>query len=362
MRHRASLAQYGLGLTLVLALVALTCYTAWTQLAGQRLVLDDRASYPASQRSHGDDRHADLEREIVREPPSDLGTGPRNLNSDLAVHAAGTAPTTVDGTTMALVVSIIAFGTGALAHRALARRLRRRRPTQDSQELEDDEVGTTSSSTDAASDGPGALDEMDPEGASVPVGPAGSAPEADADDLPEPEVARLQQGPSDGVDPPAPDSGGSGGAANAGPDLSMIDGSDAIAAVATGAGLSGTDGQDMVSRRSVIYDRRTHVRVPFGGRARLQWDGNDVACETVDLDAQGVRCFVPADGDDVLLPVGTPVRITLTIEGALLPAAARVTSSRPESGRWRVAVRFTQLPADHRALLLGFVDQQERVG
>jgi hypothetical protein len=102
----------------------------------------------------------------------------------------------------------------------------------------------------------------------------------------------------------------------------------------------------------VLYDRRLSQRVEFEARARLQWPGHDVTCMTVDLSLRGVRCRLWGDASLPSPPsAGTPVRLTLRLDGTLATLEARVEWRRLEPGGPVLGLQFVQLGDVQRALL-----------
>lgn len=87
----------------------------------------------------------------------------------------------------------------------------------------------------------------------------------------------------------------------------------------------------------------------------------NLACETINLDINCVRCALPASPGQTVPAPGTPARITLMLDGVLLPTPARVTSSTSEGGQRRVGVRFESLEDHYRETLLTFLDEQDRM-
>ena len=97
--------------------------------------------------------------------------------------------------------------------------------------------------------------------------------------------------------------------------------------------------------------RRVALRSP----ARLQWPGHDVACDAESLDIRGVRCLVPTLDPDKVPGVGTSVRITITVDGALLPIGATVNYTCSREGGHIVGMLFEPLDEIQRSFLLAFI-------
>ena len=101
-----------------------------------------------------------------------------------------------------------------------------------------------------------------------------------------------------------------------------------------------------------LFNRRASQRVVFESRARLQWEGQDVAGTTTDLSISGTRCRL-ADG----LPrgsaprSGTLVQITMNLDGTLAILSARVEWQRLEGTAPVVGLQFQRVVEHHRALL-----------
>lgn len=155
-------------------------------------------------------------------------------------------------------------------------------------------------------------------------------PDPDPDPEPDPE-------PDPGTDPhrarvtaPAPGLGpGAGAGAGAGPTL---------------------DPTAPERYRVTLYERSTADPVPYRTPARLQWEGNDVACLTVRLSLEKVACEYPSD-HPARPHSGMPARITLRLGGALAPLTARVRWSRLSGDVVEVGLQLEQLRPEHRALL-----------
>ena len=355
-RRYPSLVRYTVAAALVAALVALTCYTAWTQLAGRQLMLIDRAASATWPNLGIRDLRADHTADsAIRQPSPPRGPADaRAAGSAAPVPAAGGQPKSLDGTTVALIVNLAVIGLGILVQRAILRRLRRRdHARRDAQreapvlpaEVEDQDDGSDEVASDHDDD------------THAPVVPEDAVPTAHAGPTSAATATGALAGPADRVgNTDAPVIAHAAGVATHRGTAGTAD-----PIPSTSASSSSDLGDlEIASARSVVYDRRERLRVSYTGRARVQWDGHDLACETVNLDINGVRCTFPSQGEAALAP-GTPVRITLMLDGVLLPTAARVTSSGAEGDQWRVGLRFESLDDHYREILLSFLHEQDRM-
>ena len=102
----------------------------------------------------------------------------------------------------------------------------------------------------------------------------------------------------------------------------------------------------------IIHDRRLGQRVVFESQARLQWDGHDVACRTEDISMHGARVRLPNDLPAIPPPVmGTPVQVTLMLDGALAVLRARVGWQRSDDAGPAVGLQFLGVSRRCEALL-----------
>jgi hypothetical protein len=93
----------------------------------------------------------------------------------------------------------------------------------------------------------------------------------------------------------------------------------------------------------VLFDRQAGRRIAYSSSARLQWGAHDLACATLQLSLQGLTCTFAASRPTHAPPLGTRVRITLVLNGALAPLPARVAWSRTENGHAHVGLHFDPL-------------------
>ena len=371
-----------LSLTLVTVVVALTCYAAWVQFAGHRLVLshppESLRSPPSGSPERGGSSGTlvDPRRELVT-PTSEDGAGSGESSTTSSLRA----PLTVDGTTVAVITSVVALGLGAIAQRHILRRIRARGPSDVADgpaERSSEEVATT----DADEVGVAAEDHRDVESAGGEVSPEilqeSDDPTADARSG----LRSTARSRPDGVAAAGPTAGAvatrPGANVDDDPGDHPVNGSDAALAIPVGgesASLGpGTNavaptgaterscGDGALDPMTSSRPRASRARgpVPFETRARLQSDTYDWACQTVNIDAHGVRCTLPAALDAVALPVGSLVRITLTLNGGLFLARATVTSSRPATSQHRINLQFESLDESHSAQLLRFIEDLDR--
>ncbi len=379
-RRYTSVAGYAVVAVLVAGLVVLTCYTAWTQLAGRQLVLIDRAASSAWPSVGIRDLRADHTADPAVQHPSTLrGTADaRATGSAEPVRATGGQPKSIDGTTVALIVNLVVIGLGVLIQRAIMRRLRQRDdPRRDGQrevrilaaEVEDEADDSVEVAPDHDDDHENELDhelshgpDGDPDERSddnhLPVVRDNAAPTAQTQRIPPATATGALAGPADRVgNASAPTLAHAGSVAT---HRETTGAADTIPSTSASTTSNPVDLETM-SAPSIVYDRRERLRVSYQGRARLQWAGHDLACETINLDIMGVRCAFPAPPAETVLAPGTSAWITLMLDGVLLQTPARVTSSASEDGQWRVGVRFTSLNDDYRAFLLTFLDGQDRL-
>ncbi|MBI2245090.1 MAG: PilZ domain-containing protein [Nocardioides sp.] len=359
--------------TLVAALVALTCYTAWTELAGRQLRLIDRTASSTWPNLGIRDLRADHTADsAIRQPkrPGDTADA-RVTDSPAPVPATGGQPRSLDGTTVALIVNLAVIGLGALIQQAILRRLRQgnhaRREGQreliSPAEVEDQGADSQEVASDHGAEPDHEMDQdlaHDPDErgddeSTAPIDPDDAVPTARTRRTPAAPTTVPLADPADRVDHTPVTAGA----------VRVATRRDTAAAADTRPGTSGSSTYDfgdleIASARSVVYDRRERLRISYKGRARLQWEGHDLACETVNLDINGVRCTFPSQGEAALAPA-TPVRITLMLDGVLLPTAARVTSSGAEGDQWRVGLRFESLDDHYREILLSFLHEQDRM-
>lgn len=373
-RRHSSLVRCALALALVSVLVVLTCYTAWAQLAGRQLVLSDRTgslTWPPAIRDLRVDHTADPT--IHRTSPVGGTRDLRASSSAESSRTSGAASTTLDGTTLAATVSLLAIGVGLMVQRAILLRPRRRdrapQPTLElvaaagddeapdlELELDGEPEAEPDQSSEHQADHPLAAEDHDgPELGLAQAATPGCAAATSAGVRGAPIIpaGRSDAVTEIGSHTATQTRGGHGRSAQDPPSASLI------SSTATGDPVDTTPGDlDLSSARTIVYDRREHLRVSFQSRARLQWEGHDVACETLNLDLLGVRCVIPPPRTEATLPPGTPVRITLLLDGVLLPTTARVTSTVTEEGQWRVGLRFDTLEDHHRTQLLCYLDEQ----
>jgi hypothetical protein len=368
-------------------LVALTCHTAWTQLAGRRLVLNDRTGTVPWPSVHVRDLRDDHTRDPVVQDatPSDGTRDLRDSSAGEPGRRSGSPPSSVDGTTAAAALSLAAIGLGVLIQRSIVRRLRGRdqarrsvelvapaidddsheMPHQDDSHTDDEDEGSDHEVDRHIDAEDSLLTAPPPYTTAVDPAPTPGAGPEDAED-----AARIVADRGDGLLHPSlsehaasltttdsglddrPDAG------NKTPNR----GSEIAGSAAIRPPISTPGDLDPLPARSVVYDRREHLRVSFQSRARLQWEGHDIACETINLDLQGVRCTFPHPRARSTPPAGTAVRITLMLDGLLLPTAARVTSSVSEGDQWRVGLQFDSIDDRYQDHLLAFLDEQDRNG
>ncbi|WP_041546464.1 MULTISPECIES: PilZ domain-containing protein [unclassified Nocardioides] len=272
---------------------------------------------------------------------------------------------------MALIVNLAAIGLGALIQQAMLRRLRRgnhaRREGQreliSPAEVEDQGADSQEVASDHDAEPDHEMgqdldhdpDERGDDESTAPIDHDDAVPTARTRRTPVAPTTVPLADPADRIDN-APVTAGA---------VRVAARRDTAAAADTRPGTSGSSTYepgdlDTLSAASVVYDRRERLRVPYQGRARLQWAGHDLACETINLDINGVRCTLPAQGEAAPAP-GTPARITLMLDGVLLPTAARVTSSASEGNQWRIGLRFEPLEDHYRETLLTFLHEQHRM-
>lgn len=103
----------------------------------------------------------------------------------------------------------------------------------------------------------------------------------------------------------------------------------------------------------ILYDRRLAQRVTYQSKARLQWDAHDVACISEDISMRGVRLRFPQDPPAAPPPPpeGTPVRVTLTLDGALTTLTARVGWQRSDQASPLLGLQFLGIHKRHETLL-----------
>jgi hypothetical protein len=297
-------------LAAVAAVVVLICYVAWAVLAGERLVLGDASGNPGR----------DARRELVRdlrapEPPDStppaLGTATTSPaeTSRPAATATGRRPAALDGSLVAVVVMASAIAAGLAVQRAILRRSRR--------------------------GAGGRVDE-------VPSIELGDEDEADVGEgVVEPQESETTTEPPDG---------------DLGPEHSDApEGTDAAQTVATAPRTRDGEREEVAGPRVVLYDRRMHRRVALRTPARLQWLAHDVACAAETLSIWEVHCLVATSATDQVPRVGTTVRVTIAVDGALVPLGATVTHARSRQDGHVVCMRFDPLDEVHREFLLAFI-------
>jgi hypothetical protein len=102
----------------------------------------------------------------------------------------------------------------------------------------------------------------------------------------------------------------------------------------------------------ILYDRRLAQRVAYQSKARLQWDGHDVACISEDIGMRGVRLRFPGDLPAAPPPpAGTTVRVTLTLDGTLTTLKARVGWQRSDETSPLLGLQFLGVQSRHETLL-----------
>jgi hypothetical protein len=334
----------------------------WWEMAGERIALAQQTPASASRPTRA------LE---VNEGPGTIHQAARRRESAAAstpappAETTNSAPSTMSGTTLA--VGLIAL-TGALTFLTARAALRRRAPN--TEDTADTEASGASQDT------------GDPESTDAAVAAGAqlgrdnhlsglASVTADAEPGSFAISARRVRATLEG--PPAADGDPEGGADVAGCDGAKPDGAalaghlrdhlpcgppgDIGAASPSPARPKPAAGREVGScpagsSRVVLFDRRLTQRVAFESKARLQWDGHDLGCTTVDLSLSGVGCRLPADlPAPPHPPVGTQVQVTLLLDGAPGVFRARVQWGRIENGGPAVGLRFVQLHDRQRALL-----------
>ncbi|WP_343908345.1 PilZ domain-containing protein [Nocardioides aquiterrae] len=313
----------------VTGVVVLICYVAWAVLAGERLVVGNESGDP------GRDARRELVRDLRAPEPTDDPS--RDLSTTTAApaqasrHAApvpGTRSTTIDGSLAALAVAVGAIAAGLAVARAILRRSR------GSDDERDDELELVETGDGDETDSEAEADAASEHHVDQDDGDVGS-PDDD-----------TEQDTDAGPVVPSPRSGGHDAATCTGPDAG------ATAATAVGP----------AQPRVVLYDRRMTRRVEVRIPARLQWPGHDTACAAESLSIWGLRCLVPTSDPDQVPGVGSSVRITIAVGGALLPLEAGVTYARSRQDGHVVGLRFHPLDEVHRDFLFAVIDDADADG
>jgi PilZ domain-containing protein len=267
--HADGLRCAALALVLV-AVVSLSAALVWHAVAGERLGVTHRShASPSAERAAG-----------VPSPTDRTQSHGNGASSSRSSHSGASAPAapTISGTAVAVGLIAVLGGAGLVLLRAQARSVSRRRPEPVREEQP--EAAPTDAAGPPATEVTEVTDNAETDGDTGPPQP-----------VPEP---AQQVRPREDVPLAAP----------AAPTQQAQVNRTAPAAPA------------QESSRVVLYDRRLGQRVAFESRGRLQWEGHDVSCSTVDLSMRGAQLRL-AGGPGVVAPpaVGTTVTVTLTLDG-----------------------------------------------
>lgn len=293
-------------LVLLAGAVCVLIYLSWDQLAGRRLELD-RAADPAGTPG------VSLERRRSTASPggsADLDAG-GNTSTRPEPPSSGTTgdqASELDGTQVALILSAGVLAGGFVIGRNLVRRIRM----------------TTAQ-------------------------PAAPDPDADPDSLRSPRPLSPPSDPERGAPTirPVTASSGPGRPPVATGSMDPIAEPTGLQARLTSSTphTSVADEEDVGTDPFALANRITHRT-----RARLQWHGHDISCETLELSMLELMCSYPLDAAPP--PVaGAPATVTLLLDGGLAQLDAQISGSRVHDGHGRVLLQFSQLDPAHRSLI-----------
>lgn len=320
----------------VVGLAVLQSSLVWHWLAGERIRLTQSSQAQSAHTAPSTDSPRRLTRDLVRSRKAAAPSAPTR-----PAATSWTPASTLNGTTIAVALITFIGSLAILIVRAVLRRRPQSREPADSGVDDQEAANRDPTSTEAEQV------IASPQGPSTPSTTVEPSSEPGDHDRTDGAVASNRVVPGAPTTDAAQATNRSAGTA---PD-NGTDGARGTSDDQRGD-LSGVGSQGTNSYRVTIFDRRLTERVAYESNARIQWDGHDIDGTTIDLAMAGVGCRLSRGLPLSAAPaVGTTVRVTLLLNGALGVFEARVQWAHLRNEAPVVGLMFLRLQESQRALL-----------